>query len=337
MMQLFVVESPLQLLNAVEARQYFSIAAEDALLVVLRGVSEKNQQQTLQLVERNEWADITELGETKRLADFLKGKRKIARWLQQKGSVEQVFIGDYRARFMRHLANSAGKKVILLDDGTATLAVADKRQQGVSASDKYQSSWRKYFNKRRIFGYQDQDIPALTYFTSFNITANTKDIITRHHYQFLREKLGHYQRSDSWYFIGCPIVDMGIVSETSYLRYLQLIADSTSDPVFYIPHRREDPEKVAMFARQLGWQVRSFDKPLELALIESDELPQGFLGLYSTALDNAVLLFGEMLQIKSYEIPPEDILIAERRKFTADVYQYYREHYQSESFSLIKI
>jgi hypothetical protein len=333
--KLFLVESPLQLVNAREAQRHFQILPSDSLLLVLKGVSALNHQQTLALIQEADWFSVKSMGHAQSVASFIVSNRRVRAWLARwRGQVDQVIIGDIRPRFMRHVANGLGQPVVLLDDGTATLTVADKRRQNISPNGKYARGWRRFLNKRTLLGHRDHDIPSLTFFTTFNFEVPVQDRVVRHQYAGLRESMAGHQRLPVWYFIGCPLVEMGIVSRTRYQAYLEHIAGQFSETVCYIPHRREDIQRVRGLATSLHWQVKSFDKPLELALLERGDLPLGLIGLYSTALDNGYTLFGEQLPIYSYEIPGEDILVPERKMITVRIYDYYRQNYLGEGFQI---
>lgn len=328
-----MVESPLQLINAMEAQRHFKIAPSQSLLLVLRGVSPLNQRQTLALIRGADWHEIKSIGSAQSLMAFMAGRIRVHPWLKTWGDqVDEVIIGDFRSRFMRHVVNVLGRPVILLDDGTATLTVAEKRLYNASPDAKYECGWRRYLNKRRLLGYRDHDIQSLTFFTTFNFKVPTQDRVVKHRYDALRQGMSGHKRLPMRFFIGCPLVEMGILGAACYRNYLEEIAGQYQEPVYYIPHRREDLQRVHALAASLQWQVKTFDKPLELALLERDELPLGLIGLYSTALDNAHTLFGEQLPICSYEIPIDDILMPERKFITARVYDYYRENYLGDTF-----
>lgn len=332
-MKLFVVESPLQLINAKEAQQHFEIEQMESLLLVLQGVSSLSQQQTLSLARREDWLSIKQVGSVKTLPAFWVANRKIRHWLKQwREKVDGVIIGDFRSRFMRHIANSIGKQVILIDDGAATLTVADQRCKNVSLDQKYCRGWRRYINKRNILGYQDHDVSSLTFFTAFQFKVPNQDNVVRHHYAHLRQSMAAYNRIPVRYFVGCPLVEMGMISGADYQAYLEKIASHFEEPICYIPHRRENSRRVNSLAASLKWRVETFDKPLEIELLERGELPLGLIGLYSTALNNVYTLFGERLPICSYQIPGEDVLIPERRENVARVYDYYHRHCAGDTF-----
>lgn len=292
-MKLFIVESPLQLINAREAQRHFEVPPGQSLLLVLRGVSPLNQRQTMSLIDEADWHVVKAIGSAQSVSAFMVARMQVRLWLKAwREQIEEVIIGDFRPRFMRHVANGLNQPVILLDDGTATLSVAEKRLQNASPDKKYRQGWRRYLNKRRLLGYRDHDIPSLTFFTTFNFQVPHQDRVARHHYAHLRQSMSGHKRLPMRYFIGCPLVEMGIVSESRYRDYLQRIAEQSQETVCYIPHRREDKQRVKALADLLRWQIKIFNKPLELALLEAGELPLGLIGLYSTALDNAYTLFG---------------------------------------------
>lgn len=91
------------------------------------------------MIDKADWHAIKVIGSAQSVPAFLVARLQVRRWLKiWNEQVDEVIIGDFRPRFMRHVANGLGRPVVLLDDGTATLTVAEKRRQNNSPDAKYQ-------------------------------------------------------------------------------------------------------------------------------------------------------------------------------------------------------
>jgi|GEM_PF-2267267 len=327
MLSLFVVESPFQMINAAEARQHFSVPAEQAVLVIKHGVSEENRRLTRLLCDESQWRSVLDIGDPKSITGYLRCEWAISSWLRRLGEKpSRVFIGDYRSRYMRHLANRFSEDVVLLDDGAASLTVARKRCAGEPYARRY-SGIKRWMNKSRLLGYRDGDIPSVTFFSAFSLELPDADVLARNTYAVLGARLGTYAREDIWYFVGSPLVELGIVSRDWYLHALEKISARYNGKVAYIPHRRESDDAVTRLCKALGWEWRRFDRPIELELIDSAHLPVGIAGFYSSALPSIATVLGGEVVVQSYHIPGQSISSLEYRGNIQAVYR----HYASES------
>ena len=145
----FLLKSPLQLLNALEACQHFGIARGECLLVLM--ADHKSLPQMLSLVEKTPgWAGIVPLVNVGLNPSILEsdgtkherhaiwgndsfGIIKLKNLAQHIGGLDYVFLGDLGNLMMRHFANLAdASEIVVLDDGTATLQYAAWRKWLVS-------------------------------------------------------------------------------------------------------------------------------------------------------------------------------------------------------------
>ncbi len=337
MLSLFVVESPFQMINAVEARHHFAVPIEQAALIIKRGVSVENQRLTRLLCDDSQWLSVLEIGDPKSVPGYIRCGLAINNWLQRLGErPERVFIGDYRSRYMRHLANRFAGDVVLVDDGAASLTVARQRCRGIPYARRYMGI-RRWINKGRLLGYQDGDIPAITFFSSFTFDVPDTDHLEHNAYSILRARLGSYAREDVWYFIGSPLVELGIVSLSWYVEALRKISSRYQGKVVYIPHRRESGDGVAELCKTLDWGQRRFDRPIELELVDAKHLPVGVAGFYSSALPSIAGILGELLPVQSYHIPEADITSAELREPIQAVYRHYHSDMEDGSLSVLTL
>ena len=70
----------------------------------------------------------------------------------------------------------------------------------------------------------------------------------------------------------------------------------------YIIHRRENKDKLKLIERELGWDMRLFDCPIEYQLAMIGPIPLVLASFFSSALDSCALIFKNDLKIVSFKI-----------------------------------
>ena len=129
MKQLFIIESPLQLLNAYEALKTFP-ADEQIIIVRYSGVLINDEQikQTLIKLELFKLAKIKYvlINVVKRTnVDFIKMLCLKLFYFFSTRFYKTIFIGNYESKFIRFIIPFNKNKIILLDDGNLTLKIQE--------------------------------------------------------------------------------------------------------------------------------------------------------------------------------------------------------------------
>ena len=117
---LFLITSPLQLINAIEAKSHFKLTS-NILVVIFTEHQSKNKNQISRLINEDEWDHVIRfdqrLKNTK--TTFLR-QIKLVKLLQKK-SYNMLFCGDFSSINKMIIANVKKKKVYLMDDGAVTI------------------------------------------------------------------------------------------------------------------------------------------------------------------------------------------------------------------------
>lgn len=325
MKSVFLIKSPLQLLNAIEAKHFFKLTTEDCILIVMG--DRKSQPQILNLASNmGEWGNLIVLDESPLFigdplgneiapkfklwgANFFKKSffyvRRLNRIKKYLGEVEYIFVGYPRYVYMRHFINiTPHKEVFLLDDGNATIRLAKERREPVTTQDDV--GWKKGLKRsaKRIFqGVKDDRIEALGFFTIYNIVAGINDSVVKNNFDYVRSRLNLLEMTDVIYFLGSPISEVGILSQDKYLDYLKRVkAYYKGNKIVYIVHRRENKNKLELIERELGLDVLLYDYPIEYQLAMVGPRPAILASFLSSALDSCSLIFEQQLQIVSFKI-----------------------------------
>ncbi len=354
MKSIFLIKTPLQLLNAIEAKRYFNINTADSILVLM--ADRKSQSQLYQLASNeNSWGDVVDLNDESllysKLSNNVNKKPFIDKIFKLKifkrsffyiiklnklaltiSEAEYIFVGHAKYMYMRHFSNILKhKKTVLLDDGNATIKIAKERMANIKlASTIRRKSKIKLFFKKKIHGLNDNEYKDLTYFTIYDIVCGSNDQIVKNTYKHIRSDINDHGISDAVYFVGSPISETRILSQEKYIEYLKRIKIYyKSKKIFYISHRRESPENLAAISESIGIEVIGFEYPLEYQLAVIGPRPKVLASFISSALDSCSLIFGNKIQIVAFEV------VLSEGPFQEEIKSIYENYRMSENNNIL--
>ena len=344
MRSVFLIKSPLQLLNAVEAKHYFKLRTENCVLIVMG--DRKSQPQILKLAScMGEWGNLIVLNESPLFignplehkkttglkvwgAGFFKKSffyvRRLNRVQEYLGAVEYVFVGYPRYVYMRHFINiTPHKEVFLLDDGNATIQLAKERRDS-KLSEEMDVGWKKGLKrsaKRRLQGVKDAEKEVLGFFTIYDIVAGKNDSVIKNNFDYVRSRLSLFEGTEAVYFLGSPLSEVGILNQDEYLDYLRRVKEYyKTKKLVYIIHRRENEDKLKLIERELGWDMVLYEYPIEYQLAMVGPRPSILASFFSSALDTCALIFKNDLKIVSFKI---DVKNSPREEEIESIYNSY--------------
>jgi hypothetical protein len=354
----FLVKTPLQLLNAVEAKYHFSLNTRDCVLIIMG--DRKSQPQILRLADDiHEWGDVLILNRTSlffgnpmlqtegsALLDrlwlsklfrksffYVRRLNRISRYL---GEVEYIFAGYARYIYMRHFINmTPHKEVFLLDDGNGTIQLAKERREQFDSVASL--PWRKkikLLGKRYLQGVKDKEAERLGYFTIYDIQSGPNDFVVKNTFEWIRKSGAARAVEDLVYFIGSPVSETRIMSQPDYLKNIAKVRDYYREREFvYIAHRRESKANLDQISRELNIRVINFDFPLEYQLAVVGPKPKILASFVSSALDSCRLILDDDVRIVAFRMDLKD---SPMREEIDSIY----DHYASQlggNFSVINL
>lgn len=268
-MNLFIVESPLQLLCAHEAIQQFDDA--DYLLLVRLTGRGNNDLHLLNCAKFLQLRfDVFLLRPDHFAIDFLKNA-----WLWLKlltKSFEHVFFGSVYSNALNVIKRILRFKTLFyLDDGAATLRAQTEMRHG--------------------------QMGQVNWFTFFKLEPIADQLVQEHTFEKLRE----YKRLNELkhrYFIGQPVEGMIGFTEDDYLTCVRHIASLCTqlDPLIYIPHRVESANLLQKVSEIAHVKVIHLDSTIEMYFVaDCLTAPLAVYSCYSTALVTLKTLFPKTL------------------------------------------
>ncbi len=304
MYNLFIVRSPLQIMNAYEAHQHFDTTKN--ILVIIHNSGSKNIEQIKKMVDifnlNNIWDKIIEIEDNKK-SKFFKYVKLIKRLQQNR--YETIFIGDFGTIYRSLLANLEYKQSYLIDDGTSTIIA--------------QKEINDYFHKRKLklklkelrflfLGLRVKIRKSIDFFTIFDLKPINDETIIQHNFTNVKKKfLSHKHKDKNIYLLGQNLTQANIVSKEKYIFYIkQIIAKYKDQKIIYIPHRTEILHKELQDLANNNFILKNSTMPIEIFFLKNQIYPRHIISFHSTALYTLNIIFNES-KIESFLINLNDI------------------------------
>lgn len=291
---LFIIRSPLQMMNAYEAINKFSLSNNILLVIDTKGKS--NTGQMSDLIDSNyKWDEIIRLEN--------EGKSNFSRYIKlikklKNFTYDYVFSGDFGSIHQIIISNMDSKNVYLLDDGTTSIL------------RRYEFQKKKKINFKllrfSLFGLKTTLKKEVNFFTMFNLEKLGKEKVILNKFDGLKKQFNIklFKESDNIYFLGQPLVEAGYLSKEVYLEYFNtLLSRFPHKKIVYIAHRAET--MLNYLEENVNLEIVHSEKPIEFYFLQKKEYPKEVLGFTSAALFTLSILF-EKTVVNSVIIKEKD-------------------------------
>jgi hypothetical protein len=352
---LFVVETPLQLLNAVEAKQFFRSQRSMLLIIVREAFPRAHFERILDSLLSADWSEVrfvrmkarfrkisgsprpgslgSKLSDKYGEIHQLLNRKRLESVLRSIPAGARIFLGNYldtsKSHF-RHIANFLNaSRVVLLDDGTDAIVVNEQRIARGKADNSQASSkvglhvpWYARLKARvrhRHVDWDDRHGQSVTFFSAYALATAERDQLIQNEYRFLRSRRPAQRVGEEVYVLGQCLAEDGYVVLSQYVADIaDLCRVFAGSPIVYVPHPRETSETIARVVRATGVEVRRYPVPIECALLSAPELPKIVASLFCSALVNCSVIFGDCLRSVAYRMDLDTLL--SNRKEVSQVY-----------------
>lgn len=291
MKNLFVVQSPFQLLSAIEAANYFS--QDQNILVVSYSPEEiNNRQMDLVMSSFCQWENVFVTPPVRYIFEIgLKQLWVLKQMCRAKYQPDRVFIGEYRSwQMFQYFYTLSPHEWFLLDDGNATLHV---QKEFISKMCQYPVTNLKERFKRAVLmtvlGLNTTKINVVNLFTCFKLEPfSSEQKVLMHAFEYTKAKVRD-RRVDlsKIFFFGSNLSGIGMLSERREIVLLKEIADYYEHrglTMVYVPHRRESAGKIDKIRKALNVEILLFNVPAEIQFANMEILPKGIAAFFSTVL-----------------------------------------------------
>lgn len=334
MIDLYVVESPLQALSAAEAKALNGDNVESVIFVKYgldtRHVHNDHLERS---VIFGMWNKIVPLRFSKytglkyhfSLIFFLLALKK-----KYCGRVRNLYIGEFRSDWMLYLRCVVDPiRSYLLDDGAATLTVQERylSKRILWPCERSASVFKKIV-KRCLYSvvYDERVAQKLIHlFTSFDVPAAPEQEVLKHSFEFARRNIRIIEDRPEVYYFGAKYSEAGIMTERAEIDFLSGVFcyyKKMGFIVVYIPHRDDSFSKVSKIEKMFGVTIKRLGCAAEVYFSVCGYMPLRIAAAYSSVL-NSLRFFRGCEACDSFVIP-SSMLESPFREAVGDVYDYYR-------------
>ena len=271
----FIIASPLQLFNAIEAIEFFK--TKNNVLFVVYIDDKLSLLQIKRLLKYAVWEHIEYILFPKTIKEKIifanKIDKRLSYWKDK--NFLKIFVGEYRSTHVNHIVNFFNSKnIYLLDDGLALLSYSSRREK-ISYKDKLiQSIYQLCFYKLSTINY--------TFFTIFDLE---QEKIIKNNYTFFKRYIEKKEIEEVVYFIGQSSIEKSLKDISEYKNALIKILKFYKNKNFvYILHRRQNDTIIKQLSLELGFECKRFDNLIELEIIFSSKIPSNFGTFFSTGI-----------------------------------------------------
>jgi len=298
MKSILFIESPLQLLNAYEAIEKFSI--QDYVIIVRFSKNLQNDEQISYLIDKFTIQNIKPItigASQKNLLDYFK-LLYYKYFYQIPSDVDKVFIGNYDSGFLKLIMKKVPTdKIVLLDDGAKSIDIQAK------FTDKFH-----------------YDL-----FTMYDFKPLYNQSIIKNNFQRLQKNLSDLElNKEEVLFLGLKLSEIGIVTQSYYLdQIIKITSYYKNKQIIYIAHRGEDKTKLQKIDELDNVQVVQLDYPVELYGLYHTKIPYKVASFYSTALLTMKNIYG--MEAEGFLFNYTD---SKYKKAIDNVYTYYEKYFK---------
>lgn len=311
---LFIGQSPLQILNLVEASRAFG--KRGPLFIVYD--SEEIRAQIESLLKR---LGITEFHFQKRSLWF-RLTFPLSLWLRffpLRGKLDTVFFGTYTtwASYLINLLQA--RHHVLVDDGQKTIAIITAPQTiGLGGSRSRSMFSRAYVDDAELFTFYD----ALAARHGRRATPNRLASVARQLMAGGADGVPAAAAGDI-IFIGTNLTRRYAPMEAAVAR---VVEHAAGRKILYLTHRHDDPRRIADLAGRFGFETLSFDLPLELVFHRLWAEHQPAVWTFgTTATDTLQSMYGN-LAIRVFRLDPDGFTTRRLAESFDSIYALYRDN-----------
>jgi len=285
MKNLFIIGTPLQLLNAIEAIKYFQL--DECILVIVHRSLKANKVQIEDLKNMYKFEETIDIEYSKN-SSMMKYVN-LVKYLK-KYRYSYIFFPKLETVPKLVLPNVKKEKVFLLDDGVLTVEIYDKFIKK-NKLNKYNLKEIRFL----LFGLKIKIKDKINFFTYFDLEPLDGVEIIKNKLSFIKETyLNKSTKDDSLiYFIGHP--PSKAVDNDTYMNSILTLVKKFNKKIIYIPHRGETEEGIKQISSLTTdiLNVLNVNMPIELYFLKNKIYPTHIISYYSTALTTLNILYPE--------------------------------------------
>jgi len=296
----YFVRTPIQYLNAVEARHSDKFKSDQHHLIILSDFH-RTISQIESIIQTDLWTTIQfpwkEFVSKKNFPLFnaiyiLKRKIKIDRIIATINNEDLIFWGNINSNWFFYLYNTTKSTFYILDDGLVSIGTIMNTDFNLIKTTLLSSKLGKIERLILKLNYGVK-WERIHFFTNFDLKTSLKKI-ELHQYDYLSKQFKISKLSKSVFFVGQPLIFQKMMKKEIYVGLVNSIINYYNNKnyeCYYVPHRSTTLDYIPK-----NWLTKSFNKPLEYILFEEQiEKPLIFASFYSSALYNIAMMDNNLI------------------------------------------
>jgi hypothetical protein len=305
MKNLYIARTPLQLMNATEARNRFHSSDTNILFCIYRKDIDKKLM--LNIID-HKWQEIKWF----KLNIFSRNFYQVLlfTYLKKHAFVNNIYIGLY-GNIISHIINTISyEEIIIYDDGNEIIKIA----QAINDKNLKKS---KFIHK--IIGKKTDNkfLYKAKFFSLYDLSQFGVNYIHNDYREFKKEIQNIKSSKHKIYFIGSNLIPNYLTKE-KFIMYMKKIIEYYKDYDFiYILHRYENK---SLFD-ELGIKSVKFENIIEFEFLTQKVIPYKIISFRSTALDTLKTLYGIPIEIIKVKI---DDFKDSKKTEMKQLYKYYQ-------------
>lgn len=297
---IFLVRSPLQIINAIEAKEHFKL--NNTLLVMMFNKSHTNTKQMKDTMKLSSWDEVI-VYEPNRKKSALLEQVKLIKKLK-KDKYGYLFSGDFGTINKALIANLEVGKIYLVDDGTAAIIIHEKLYK----KKKEAISKKLKLVRYSLFGLKYRIKQRVNFFTCFNLEKLGEEEIVINRYSHLQTHyLQRLEKDDKTYLLGQNLTEANYMDDKTYVSYIKKVIERYDGDIIYMPHRAEIISDDLKALENDNFVFRENKGPIELMFIEKGIYPFRIISFFSSALFTLDRIFPDT-SIEALNIKDNDLL-----------------------------
>lgn len=327
MYNVFYVESPLQLISAIAAKNKLKSKSKSILILhVSCGKREANDKQIKALLNERDWCKIHiyKIYPNQFIFTLLSLIRILALYISYKASINRFYFGESRNIDMVILGGILRpKETILLDDGSFTITAQrlylSKKKlplklDGVGTRLKLQLC-------KTLFNWNLEQIKLPNLYSFFDLQEYMYD--GQINYCEVTPRKRADLDKNAVFFFGSKFSESGLLTLDLELIILRnALNNYKNKKVYYIPHRDENRSKLSA-VEEMGFMIRELGVPAEVYFDNADIMPGTVVSCYSTVLYSCFKRF-DNVNVVAIDIL-DYIQGNEARVNASNIYPYYKD------------
>lgn len=280
---LFIVCSPLQIINAIEATNHFDLK-DNILVIIYSSYNDPNNIQMDSVANYYNWQQILGVGNGNQKSKFLSYVSIIKQLKKQQ--YNYVFSGGLASAKQTIIANISKNKLFYIDDGVETIT----RYHQKLSTNKVNNFRIKYL-RFWLLGLKTSIKDPINFFTYFALESLDNIQIIRNDLSYFKQKyLTDSILDDVIYFLGHPSADTA-----EYMTYIKGFINNVKNDdnqIVYIPHRSEViSHELKMILDKHKIKIKNTNMPVELYFLTNKITPYSVIGFNTTAFFTLKFLY----------------------------------------------